>query len=129
VLSALRAFAANDLWVVFGCGGGKDPGKRQAMGRAAAALADRIVLTNDNPRDEDPQKIVREILASGCRPELIELDRGEAIRETLERAVPGDVVLIAGKGREDYQIVGRETLVYCDVDEVAKAREAGLLDR
>ncbi len=126
VLSAVRKFVKNDLWVVFGCGGGKDPGKRAAMGKAAASLADRIVLTNDNPRKEDPKKIIDEILASGCQPDLIELDRGEAIHKTLKAAQPGDVVILAGKGHEDYQIIDDRSFYFSDKETVLSMKKNGL---
>jgi UDP-N-acetylmuramoyl-L-alanyl-D-glutamate--2,6-diaminopimelate ligase len=129
VLGAVRAFAEKDLWVVFGCGGGKDPGKRVAMGEAAAEFADRIVLTSDNPRNEDPARIVEDILKSGCRAEFVELDRAQAIERTLKAARKGDVVVLAGKGHEDYQVIGQETLSFSDRDEAIKWRETGALNR
>jgi len=129
LLSALKGFVENELWVVFGCGGGKDPRKREGMGRAAKELADRIVLTSDNPKNEDPEKIIHDILASGCEPELIELDRGRAIEQTLRKAQKGDVVVLVGKGHEDYQIIGNQTFYFSDREEALKWREQGLLDR
>ncbi len=128
-LGALRAFAEKDLWVVFGCGGGKDPGKRVGMGEAAAEFADRIVLTSDNPRNEDPTEIVEDILASGCHAEFVELDRALAIEKTLKAARKGDVVVLAGKGHEDYEVVGTETRYVSDRDEAIKWRERGALNR
>ena len=129
LLAAVRSFAEKDLWVVFGCGGGKDPGKRVAMGEAAADFADRIVLTSDNPRNEDPAEIVEDILESGCRAEFVELDRALAIEKTLKAAERGDVVVLAGKGHEDYQVIGQETLPFSDRDEAIKWRERGALNR
>jgi len=129
LLSAVRGFVDNELWVVFGCGGGKDPRKRAGMGEAAKELADRIVLTSDNPKNEDPTKIVEDILSSGCEPDLIELDRGLAIEQTLKRAQKGDVVILVGKGHEDYQIIGNQTFPFSDREEAIKWREKGLLDR
>ncbi len=129
VLGAVRSFTDNDLWVVFGCGGGKDPGKRVAMGEAAAEFADRIVLTSDNPRNEDPAAIVEDILGSGCNPEFIELDRALAIEKTLKAARPGDLIVLAGKGHEDYQVIGQQTLPFSDREEVLKWRDNGALDR
>ena len=108
-LSALRPAvrAGRELRVVFGCGGDRDKGKRPLMGRIAATLADRVYITNDNPRSEDPQAIAQAIVQgvreSGNRRYRVELDRGAAIRLALEDAQPGDVVLIAGKGHEPYQ--------------------------
>ncbi len=128
-LGAVRSFTRNRLWVVFGCGGGKDPGKRAAMGAAARDSADRIVLTSDNPKLEDPATIIEDILTSGCEPAFIELDRRAAIERTLRSAEPGDVVLLAGKGHEDYQIIGNETLHFSDVEEVERLKAEGALDR
>ncbi|MEN8163903.1 MAG: UDP-N-acetylmuramoyl-L-alanyl-D-glutamate--2,6-diaminopimelate ligase [Acidobacteriota bacterium] len=128
-LGAVRSFAKKDLWVVFGCGGGKDPGKRGGMGKAAAEFADRIVLTSDNPRNEDPAGIIEDILSSGCRAEFVELDRGKAIERTLKAAKKGDVVVLAGKGHEDYEVVGTETRYFSDRDQAIKWREVGALDR
>lgn len=128
-LGALRPFAKGDLWVVFGCGGGKDPGKRVGMGEAAAKFADRIVLTSDNPRNEDPVEIVEDILSSGCHAEFVELDRALAIERTLKAARKGDVIVLAGKGHEDYEVVGTETRYFSDRDEALKWRERGALSR
>jgi len=123
-LKAIRPFTMKRLWVLFGCGGGKDPAKREAMGRTAAQLADCIVLTSDNPRNEDPQDIFRDILKSGCRPEFIEPDRARAIERCLDKADPGDVVLLAGKGHEDYQVIGEKTMYFSDREEVLRWFEA-----
>jgi len=105
-LQAARAHSPGRLHVVFGCGGDRDRGKRPLMGRAAAALADCITLTDDNPRSEDPQRIVAEIRA-GIPPASTvhtEHDRAAAIAAAIATARAGDAVLIAGKGHEDYQI-------------------------
>jgi UDP-N-acetylmuramoyl-L-alanyl-D-glutamate--2,6-diaminopimelate ligase len=115
-LSAARAHCRGRLVAVFGCGGDRDAGKRPLMGAIAAELADEIVLTDDNPRTESPQNIVADI-SSGIpagRPYVIEHDRGRAIRESLARAGSDDVVVIAGKGHEDYQIYGREKRDFSD---------------
>ncbi len=109
-LRAARLHCRGELRVVFGCGGDRDAGKRPLMGRIAAELADDIIVTDDNPRSEDPARIVAEIVA-GMRhgtPHVIEHDRALAIRMALERSGADDVVLVAGKGHEDYQIVGSE---------------------
>jgi UDP-N-acetylmuramoyl-L-alanyl-D-glutamate--2,6-diaminopimelate ligase len=115
-LHAARAHCRGRLWVVFGCGGNRDAGKRPLMGEIAARLADEVVLTDDNPRSESPQAIINDIrtgIASG-HPFAVEHDRARAIRATLERAAPEDLVLIAGKGHEDYQIYGAERRAFLD---------------
>ena len=106
--AALRETAAGSLAVVFGCGGDRDRGKRREMGATSARLADRVYVTSDNPRSEDPQAIVEEIVAGIGTPARtsIELDRRRAIERAIAEAEPGDVVLVAGKGHETYQIVG-----------------------
>jgi UDP-N-acetylmuramoyl-L-alanyl-D-glutamate--2,6-diaminopimelate ligase len=115
-LRAARLHCRGQLRVVFGCGGDRDVGKRPLMGQVAAELADDIVLTDDNPRSEDPQRIVADILAGVTpgAPLVIEHDRALAIRMALERSAPDDVVLIAGKGHEDYQIMGEERRAFRD---------------
>ena len=115
-LRAARLHCRGQLRVVFGCGGDRDPGKRPLMGAVAAELADDIVLTDDNPRSEDPQIIVAEILGGipAGAPLTIEHDRALAIRVALERSSPDDVVLIAGKGHEGYQIRGSERRAFRD---------------
>jgi UDP-N-acetylmuramoyl-L-alanyl-D-glutamate--2,6-diaminopimelate ligase len=121
-LVALRATAPRALAVVFGCGGDRDRGKRPQMGRVAAAHADRIYVTSDNPRSESPEAIVAEIEAGiGAHPHVSEVDRRAAIVRAIAEAKPGDVVLIAGKGHETYQIVGDVTLPF---DDAQVAREA-----
>jgi UDP-N-acetylmuramoyl-L-alanyl-D-glutamate--2,6-diaminopimelate ligase len=106
-LGALREHCKGLLWCVFGCGGDRDPGKRSIMGAIADELADRIIVTDDNPRSENPQAITRAIV-SGIKSGAARIihDRGEAIGTALKEARVGDVVLIAGKGHEDYQIYG-----------------------
>jgi UDP-N-acetylmuramoyl-L-alanyl-D-glutamate--2,6-diaminopimelate ligase len=116
LLEAARPLTRGKLWVVFGCGGERDRSKRPLMGMVAARLADRVVLTSDNPRGEDPEAIVREIQLgtkehSGIH---VEVDRRRAIAHALERAGTGDLVVIAGKGHEPYQIVGNQVLDFDD---------------
>jgi UDP-N-acetylmuramoyl-L-alanyl-D-glutamate--2,6-diaminopimelate ligase len=118
-LNALRPFCAGRLTVVFGCGGDRDPGKRPQMGAIAQKLADRIIVTDDNPRSEEPATIRRAILAACPKAEEIG-DREAAIRAALSAIAPGDLVLIAGKGHERGQIVGSKTLPFDDAD-VARA--------
>lgn len=115
-LRASRGHCAGRLHVVFGCGGDRDRGKRPLMAAVAAGMADEIIVTDDNPRTEPSAGIVADILAglpSGIRAHVIH-DRAAAIRTALETAKPGDAVLIAGKGHEDYQIVGEQRLPFSD---------------
>jgi UDP-N-acetylmuramoyl-L-alanyl-D-glutamate--2,6-diaminopimelate ligase len=103
VLSAARNLTDNQLHVVFGCGGDRDPGKRPLMGEIAARLADQVIVTSNNPRSEDPEAIIAEILSGTEREVAHTLDRRDAINDAIERARPGDVVVIAGKGHEQGQ--------------------------
>ncbi len=121
-LAALREHCSGRLSCVFGCGGERDSGKRPLMGEVAEAFADDLVVTDDNPRREDGDRIVREILAGLRRPEraLVERRRPQAIAVALARSRPGDVVLVAGKGHEDYQQVGDLKLPYSDRETVAQ---------
>jgi UDP-N-acetylmuramoyl-L-alanyl-D-glutamate--2,6-diaminopimelate ligase len=110
VLAILRNICRNKLTVVFGAGGDRDRSKRPRMGKVAAEMADAVILTSDNPRTEDPMEIIREI-ACGMPQEktpVIEPDRRKAIACAAAQAAPGDVILIAGKGHENYQIIGTE---------------------
>ncbi|MBV9719119.1 MAG: UDP-N-acetylmuramoyl-L-alanyl-D-glutamate--2,6-diaminopimelate ligase [Candidatus Eremiobacteraeota bacterium] len=121
-LRSLRETARGALAVVFGCGGDRDRGKRPEMGAVASRFADRVYLTNDNPRGEEPQAIVDAIVAGTVNSNVIvELDRERAIARAIAEARAGDVVLVAGKGHEPYQIVGDRVLPF---DDVAAAREA-----
>ncbi|MBV8499525.1 MAG: UDP-N-acetylmuramoyl-L-alanyl-D-glutamate--2,6-diaminopimelate ligase [Candidatus Eremiobacteraeota bacterium] len=121
-LESLRETARGAVTLVFGCGGDRDQGKRSEMGAVAARLADRIIVTNDNPRSEDPRVIAKEIVAGMAgRAHVIELDRRRAIERAVGEAHPGDVVLIAGKGHEAHQIIGDRVLPF---DDAAVARAA-----
>ena len=122
-LSALRPFCQGKLIVVFGCGGDRDPGKRPQMGALAEKLADRVIVTDDNPRGEDATLIRRAILAACPKAQEIG-DRAAAIRAAIGMMAAGDVVLIAGKGHERGQIVGGKTLPFDDA-EVARAALGG----
>ncbi len=108
VLGALRPLTPGRLIAVFGCGGDRDRGKRPLMARAAEEFADKVVITSDNPRTEDPQAIIRDIAAGLQRPAeaLIIAERRAAVEEAVRLARRGDVILLAGKGHEDYQIIG-----------------------
>ncbi len=125
-LTSLRATAKSTgrILTVFGCGGDRDKGKRPLMAQAASEFSDVIVLTSDNPRSEDPQQILKEIRA-GIPKEwkgqlIIEADRRQAFADALQTAQEGDVILVAGKGHEDYQIVGREKLKFADNEVLAE---------
>jgi UDP-N-acetylmuramoyl-L-alanyl-D-glutamate--2,6-diaminopimelate ligase len=119
-LQALRPYASGKLTVVFGAGGDRDTGKRPIMGRIAAENADRVIVTDDNPRSENPAAIRGAILAASSG--AIEIaDRGEAIRAGIAALKSGDVLLIAGKGHETGQIVGDKILKFSDHDAVAAA--------
>ena len=96
---------AGSLWCVFGCGGDRDRGKRPLMGAVASQFADRVVVTSDNPRTEQPQAIINDILPAVPQPALVEADRKAAIEQTIAQAKAQDIVLIAGKGHETYQDV------------------------
>jgi UDP-N-acetylmuramoyl-L-alanyl-D-glutamate--2,6-diaminopimelate ligase len=120
VLTALRPYVTNRLLVVFGCGGDRDKGKRPLMGAAAARLADAVIVTDDNPRSEDPTVIRKEILAGAPRAHEIG-DRAKAIHDAIALLRNGDVLVIAGKGHESGQAVGNEIHPFLDKDEAIKA--------
>ncbi|HEY5946065.1 MAG TPA: UDP-N-acetylmuramoyl-tripeptide--D-alanyl-D-alanine ligase, partial [Kofleriaceae bacterium] len=124
-LAALRptVAAGRSLVCVFGCGGDRDPGKRPLMGAAAARLADRVIVTSDNPRTEDPRAIIEQILPAVPSPFYVDVDRRTAIRAAIAAATPGDIVLIAGKGHEDYQILGTTKIHFDDREEAAAAAQ------
>ncbi|HEV2770564.1 MAG TPA: UDP-N-acetylmuramoyl-L-alanyl-D-glutamate--2,6-diaminopimelate ligase [Solirubrobacteraceae bacterium] len=121
VLRAARPLARGAVWCVFGCGGDRDREKRPLMGRVAAALADVVVVTSDNPRSEDPEAIIAQVAAGAPQPVEVIADRGEAIAHALEGAREGDVVVIAGKGHEQGQELAGGVKV--PFDDVAVARE------
>jgi folylpolyglutamate synthase/dihydropteroate synthase len=125
VLLALAPVTRGELIVVFGCGGDRDRGKRPKMARVAARLAHRVYLTSDNPRTEDPEQILRDITAGlpAHKREATKVlaDRAEAIAAAVASAGPNDTVLIAGKGHEDYQILGRAKRHFDDREHAAAA--------
>jgi UDP-N-acetylmuramyl-tripeptide synthetase len=141
-LAALRGLTRGRVICVFGCGGDRDRGKRPQMGEIAGNLSDFAVITSDNPRTEAPMDIIREILPGVLRTPRggreitgslqgaeagyrVEPDRREAIEVAIHGARTGDVVLIAGKGHETYQVIGREKLPFDDREEAMRAlREA-----
>jgi UDP-N-acetylmuramoyl-L-alanyl-D-glutamate--2,6-diaminopimelate ligase len=123
VLDAARAHARGRVFCVFGCGGDRDPGKRPVMGAIAESHADVVVVTDDNPRTEESRAILEQILGGMREPDAAHVvaDRAEAIHLALAEADAGDVVVIAGKGHEDYQITGTGTRAYSDRDTVQSA--------
>ena len=120
-LQALRVHCRGNLWAVFGCGGDRDIGKRAEMGEIAQRCADQVVVTSDNPRTESPQQIIDHILQGTSREVIVEIDRRAAIRQAILKADKNDVVLIAGKGHEDYQIIGAQRLPFSDQAEARLA--------
>ncbi len=125
VLLSLRELGPERLWCVFGCGGERDQAKRPRMGRIAESLADRVILTDDNPRSEDGTAIVRAIQAGLRRPERSRVirDRAGAIRTALAESSSGDLVLVAGKGHETEQVIGERRLAFSDADVVRRFLE------
>jgi UDP-N-acetylmuramoyl-L-alanyl-D-glutamate--2,6-diaminopimelate ligase len=140
ILAGMRRIAHGRVWCVFGAGGDRDPTKRTPMGRAVGELADVAIVTNDNPRTEDPAGIAHAVvlgiretplaplavedLGSGARGYIVELDRSKAIDVAISAAAPGDVVVVAGKGHEDYQLVGTERRHFDDREETRRALAA-----
>jgi UDP-N-acetylmuramoyl-L-alanyl-D-glutamate--2,6-diaminopimelate ligase len=127
-LRVARGLCRGKLSVVLGCGGDRDRGKRPLMGAAAALLADRVYLTSDNPRSERPEDILAQILAGarasgGTAVLQVIADRRAAIRAAIRDCGAGDLVLIAGKGHEDTQTVGKRTLPFSDREEARRALE------
>ena len=127
VLLALRGHCRGTLWCVFGAGGDRDRGKRPLMGAVAERLADRVLLTNDNPRSEAADVILEEIQAGMARPEAVRVmpDRAAAIHYAVGQAGPGDLVLVAGKGHEDFQQIGAERRPFSDRAQVLAALAGG----
>ncbi|MFI0414187.1 MAG: UDP-N-acetylmuramoyl-L-alanyl-D-glutamate--2,6-diaminopimelate ligase [Candidatus Thiodiazotropha sp.] len=129
-LQALRVHCPGSLSVVFGCGGDRDRGKRPLMGELAEQLADRVIITDDNPRSEPSGEIIQQILAGLKMPDraMVEPDRHRAIHAAIAHASPGDLVLVAGKGHEDYQLVGEKVLHFDDREQAAAALDAWSLE-
>jgi UDP-N-acetylmuramoyl-L-alanyl-D-glutamate--2,6-diaminopimelate ligase len=127
VLRSLREHTEGRLICVFGCGGDRDRGKRALMGEIAARLADHVLLTNDNPRFEDPAGIIDEILAGVAERHKahVEPDRSKAIQVSIAAAGPDDLVLVAGKGHEDYQEIAGQRVAFSDIDQVKLALQGG----
>jgi UDP-N-acetylmuramoyl-L-alanyl-D-glutamate--2,6-diaminopimelate ligase len=126
-LKAARTLSEKQVIVVFGCGGDRDPGKRKEMGRVALEMSDFAIITSDNPRTEDPEQIIRNIcegIPANRKPKehyTILPNRREAIDCAINRAQTGDLVLIAGKGHEDYQILNTGKIHFDDREEAERA--------
>jgi UDP-N-acetylmuramoyl-L-alanyl-D-glutamate--2,6-diaminopimelate ligase len=124
ILQTLRPYTGKKLMILFGCGGDRDRGKRPMMGEIAGRLADVVVLTSDNPRTEDPEQIFGDVLSGLSRsnnPNIhVIVDRKEAIRFALNQLVAGDTLLLAGKGHENYQIIGEEKFHFDEREVLAK---------
>jgi len=126
LLENARLITAGRVIVVFGCGGNRDKSKRPLMGRAASRLADLVFITSDNPRGEDPEDIIDEVMAGleNSPAKVVRItDRREAIDMAVQEAKQGDILLLAGKGHENFQIIGERILPFSDVDELTKAIE------
>jgi UDP-N-acetylmuramoyl-L-alanyl-D-glutamate--2,6-diaminopimelate ligase len=122
-LQPLASQRGGALWCVFGCGGNRDPGKRPLMGATAASHASHVVVTSDNPRLERPESIVEQILSGMPRGDTVEaiVDRRAAIAHAVQRAAARDVILLAGKGHENYQDMAGQRHTFSDVDEARRA--------
>jgi len=131
VLSILKDIAGRRVWTVFGCGGDRDRSKRPLMGLAACKFSDRVIVTSDNPRNEEPMGIIRDI-ESGIKGKFsnydIVPDRREAIRKAVSSAMKGDIILIAGKGHEDYQIIKDKVMHFDDREVVREILNEGKRD-
>ncbi|MFB9217634.1 UDP-N-acetylmuramoyl-L-alanyl-D-glutamate--2,6-diaminopimelate ligase [Vibrio sinaloensis] len=115
-LLALRVHCKGKLWAIFGCGGDRDVGKRPMMAEIGERLADKVIIADDNPRSEDPARIVEDMLAGMSQPDLasVEHDRFNALQFALSQSQAQDIILLAGKGHEDYQVLANETIHYSD---------------
>ncbi len=123
-LVSLRDHCDGKLWLVFGCGGDRDQIKRPAMGRIAVKFADQVIVTDDNPRHESPDSIVKDILqGTNHAPVNLVRNRALAIAMAVKQAEPSDVVLVAGKGHEDYQLVGDQKIFFSDREHVTRLLE------
>jgi UDP-N-acetylmuramoyl-L-alanyl-D-glutamate--2,6-diaminopimelate ligase len=126
VLEALRPHVTGRLLCLFGCGGDRDRGKRPLMAAVAERLADAVLVTDDNPRTEDPAQILADIRAGFAKPEAVEFvhGRGDAIARLIASAKVGDVVVLAGKGHEDYQEIAGTRHAFSDLNETTRALQA-----
>ncbi|MBR0511375.1 MAG: UDP-N-acetylmuramoyl-L-alanyl-D-glutamate--2,6-diaminopimelate ligase, partial [Ruminococcus sp.] len=121
ILRSVREYTENDLICLFGCGGNRDAAKRPKMAKAAAKYADKLIITSDNPRNEQPEAIIQDIL-SGLEGEAVNydvvVDRKEAIFHALKIAEKGDIIVLAGKGHEDYQVLAGMERIHFDEREI-----------
>ncbi len=127
VLISVKQHTNKKVWCVFGCGGDRDRGKRAVMGEVASRFADRVIITDDNPRHESPERIVEDILAGIAEQQnvIVEHDRATAIRTAIYNAAADDLVVVAGKGHESYQIVGDEVREFSDREFVRRCLQGG----
>ncbi|NMH59218.1 UDP-N-acetylmuramoyl-L-alanyl-D-glutamate--2,6-diaminopimelate ligase [Alteromonas ponticola] len=125
VLTSAKQHTQGDIWCVFGCGGDRDKGKRPLMGQVAELNASHIIITTDNSRSEKPAAIAEEIKQGLTRPEkaVFEADREKAIRYCLSKSKPGDLIVVAGKGHEDYQIIGNNRTDYNEREVIARLQQ------
>jgi UDP-N-acetylmuramoyl-L-alanyl-D-glutamate--2,6-diaminopimelate ligase len=125
VMTTLKPLCRGRLIVLFGCGGDRDKTKRPRMAHVVEKMADLAVVTSDNPRTEDPRRIIEEIMAGFEHPRsnsiFVESDRAKAIAAAVQMARQGDMILLAGKGHEDYQIIGTEKRHFSDFEEALKS--------
>jgi UDP-N-acetylmuramoyl-L-alanyl-D-glutamate--2,6-diaminopimelate ligase len=130
VLRTLRQHCEGNLYCVFGCGGDRDRGKRPIMANIAEHFADQVIVTDDNPRTENPERIVAEIMQGFINPDkvIVQHDRSKAIRDVIQYAAAGDCILIAGKGAEMVQQIGTSKIPFNDVAEVKEALNARLVE-
>jgi len=128
-LEAIREHHSGQICCVFGCGGDRDSSKRPKMAKIVESLADKLIITNDNPRFEDPQQIATDMLAGLTKPELVhvELDRAKAIKLAIEQADADDIILIAGKGHEDYQEVNGVRKHFSDIEQVERLTGSSII--
>ena len=121
-LQSLKPYCRGKLWLIFGCGGNRDTGKREQMGRIAAQYADKVVVTNDNPRFEAPEKIAQQIVQGVDGDVEVELEIEDvAIATCIIQADKQDMILIAGKGHENYQIIENDRIAFSDQEEALAA--------
>lgn len=122
ILKSINEFKANRVITVFGCGGDRDKTKRPIMGGIAEKYSDIVIVTSDNPRTEDPEEIIKDIVVGLTKENhIIEIHREKAIEKAISLAEKNDIILIAGKGHENYQVIGREKIHFDDKEEVIKA--------